>query len=924
MTEVIDTFFGTRTRVVVTIVVAVAVFVAVNPGILNLVTVNFNENFAAEFNAVQLAPGKLSALCYGGGNPKILLSWNAINGTLQKRVDSGVWVGIQLNKKKTTLVDGDVARTHTYSYRIRKAQNSFSNTVIIKPTPAACTIEPKLIVEDTNPTRTSPYLVGDTLKISVLAAPNQDIKLCYRFERTTSPYGTDESCSQTGKTDLEGKWESTQQLISGHIGNWTQWVIAGKNSKSNEVTYQVVQPVVTMSYIGPLARIIAPDEKNVSFVEFVLASAKNVEIKTVRINIGLDINGDGLLENLTPEMLRNGIADINNIRIEDAGSGAVIAGPMDGIMFTESDSSTTFTTGSSTARYVFTDRISFKEGGKQKLRVLADILSPTPGNGLHLGANSKIALAVTLGDVVYSDSGKKLLPAEIIPAPPVFFGPLMTIADRAPTPTETVGPLSLALDPSVGGGTMVKGSQNVKLLGVKITDATHEDIAVDSITIKGYYSASGNGNYTAGCAGGSPCASDVISSIKLYTNDDTPLAMTPSINNLATDGTVVFSGLSWNFISGQSRSLYVVADMSTNNVSGYVAFDVQSMEDSGSFGLMYQTCINGCNTPVVATKIVNEGILSASLSPSSPSLHTAYWGQQKDTIGVWRLTAKDEGFFVDKITFGDASLVANVKELSVRYKNRSGTEYTRTASLASTGKATFGFVGVVRPFVPADSTLDMTITANYKTETDGGATNGTSMVAALLPDSFHAVGLASGTIITAYSPYTPVLGSRFKIYQAFPYFKNIELPSNRLMVGEDVLRFNVGAVGLPDARVTFIQGNITPLTFDLRTDGNLSAMQFSLRDENGTLLDRGSVSSYNGGSIIVTFSLSGMEILGGQAKTLHLTLDELGGATYAQVMLPDEINRIRWTTGNGPEYTVFGSEPGYLYFLPITGPYLTK
>lgn len=49
-------------------------------------------------------------------------------------------------------------------------------------------------------------------------------------------------------------------------------------------------------------------------------------------------------------------------------------------------------------------------------------------------------------------------------------------------------------------------------------------------------------------------------------------------------------------------------------------------------------------------------------------------------------------------------------------------------------------------------------------------------------------------------------------------------------------------------------------------------------------------------------------------------LTDIGGATYAQLSLLDETDRINWSDANGKAYA---SEPNTLRFLPMYGSFLT-
>ena len=109
--------------------------------------------------------------------------------------------------------------------------------------------------------------------------------------------------------------------------------------------------------------------------------------------------------------------------------------------------------------------------------------------------------------------------------------------------------------------TVVKGTQNVDVVGITFQASDASALKVTDITLTGYSDADGTGAFTKGGVDGD--IESIVASVEILEKESgTVLSSTPSANNLAAAaGTIVFNNLNWNIPAGATRTLLVRVDL---------------------------------------------------------------------------------------------------------------------------------------------------------------------------------------------------------------------------------------------------------------------------------------------------------------------------------------------------------------------------
>lgn len=691
--------------------------------------------------------------------------------------------------------------------------------------------------------------------------------------------------------------------------------------------------VLTIAFNGPNASNVGTDTSDTVLARYSMSAANDIEVKKMGIVICWDDAGDGTFNNAHDTT--NGVADLDDIKVTDEGTGQVLVGPADGSAFTTNEA-TGCPDAKTGASKIFTDTFDLKSGQTRNLKVTADIKTANSRSGTALTTGDIVRIVLdgygesdlsgTSGDVAvlkYSGTNTAVDDADIVPNTDL----------SANNQTVQAASLLLSLSSTPGDVTYVKGTSNIDAVGVNFAASLASALKVTDVTLTGYVADSG-ATHAKGVGAdpdGSLTVSGLVSAVKLYDGDTgTLISETPQANNLNnTTGTIKFTNLNWNIPAGQTKKLLVRANLSSNSTSGssdVFAFDVAATTDITALDEGSKTvnadnsAVNGTTTPTNVVTVANAGSLNVAKAPSDPIVKATYWGQNDALFTVYRIRSTDEAFLLETLniitattssgTETAASATANVDVVKLKYKNKAGSTLTATGSLNSAGSVSFGFTGDNRPYVPKDSSMDVEVYANIKPKAGrtGTALSTLGSEEAFSLDfssgaanEFRAVGEGSGTVIDASDGNIANIarGNDHYVFRVYPEFvkESFAGEGSETIGTREVLRFTIKAHGMSDAKLLFDDPTSTTLRFELVASGSVttSNMTATLYDySTSEVLASVTISSGQIPGVKASANFSDwerdFEITGGTSKTFRIDVgfvNFLDKSDYFQLVLND-------------------------------------
>jgi hypothetical protein len=453
-------------------------------------------------------------------------------------------------------------------------------------------------------------------------------------------------------------------------------------------------------------------------------------------------------------------------------------------------------------------------------------------------------------------------------------------------------------------------------------------------------------------------------------------------NQLSVSGTgslkFSFTGTPWLIPAGATKTMLVRVDLSNSTASGsegdFYSFDVAAAGDvtaldSSSNTVNGTAAPNGAGTATKYQTVKNGGTLTMAQSPNSPVKAAAYWGQTAVPWSMFRFTTTNEGQYLEKLTIyasasADATAAkANVKNVTLSYKNKAGDLLTSTQSFTSGASANFGWTYSgsgqdPRPYVPKDSSADVTVKADLRTKAEGatGMSLATPNVNFSLDlahrynsstvNGFRAVGDGSGAVLDGASDnITGVLGKNKQyVYRVYPKFDIVPLSGGigTLIGTPDVMKFTVTAMGLSDSKLLFDGGTNDAsgsIKFEVIASGEYAqagtSTSFSVFDENNVTVDTGTMQADSNpvshASLSFNFGSQDVEISGGQSKTFRIQLTN-ANVNYAKttatgraadyfglVLRDDAAGLINWEANSDVDDNATPSTAGVLRQLEMSG-----
>lgn len=639
---------------------------------------------------------------------------------------------------------------------------------------------------------------------------------------------------------------------------------------------------LTLVYNGPGATTVGTTVTDVTLLKYSMTAASNIEIKKTELTLCEDSTGDGTFDNNAPSTTN--YKDITDVKVWNEGTNAVVMGPKDGVNFDDATDSGSCPDSATGAQEIFTDTIDLAAGVTYNYKVTADINTANGGN-LDSGDAVRVVLddySDDAGDVAvmkYSGTNTSVAAADIVPRADIS-GSTITLSSSA---------LTLSLAGAPASQTKIRGTKAVDAVGITFAAGQASALKVTTIKLTGYAADTAGDTYDEGTPSATNdqgiSVANAMAKVELYESSGALIAGSDKVtnNSLGTSGTgtMTFGNLAWDIPAGTSKTMLVRVDLSNNQASGSAgdlySFDIAATGDVTSLDSDSNTVnpgaasagVNGGLSPTKVLTVKNSGSMTLATSSDSPAKGALYWGQQNAPVSKFRLSTTDEAQYIEKLTIGASvaaertDAAANVKEVSLTYKNKAGNTLTVTQSFGNAASANFawGSADPNRPYVPKDSSLDIAVNANMKTK-DEGATQTTGTAAGPLvsfsldlhdtyngsvANGFRAVGEGSGTVIDGSGANIKWIAGAYDqyVYKIFPKIELVALPTPYSLLGTPtVFKFSITAMGLNTANLRFDNEHkgSGSIAFEVIASGQseintTTSTTFSVLDETGVVID---------------------------------------------------------------------------------------
>ena len=752
--------------------------------------------------------------------------------------------------------------------------------------------------------------------------------------------------------------------------------------------------VLTLNFVGPTAGNIGTTTSDSTLLRYSMTSAANIEIRKTTLVL-CAVEGSSTFASLSSSA--TALLDLEDIKIANEDTGAILVGPYDGSDFATQETTASCPNSAKGLYKTYSDVFDIAAGQTLNLKVTADVKGANAGTVNLATNNSSVRVVLDgYGDgmtgvgasgnltfMKYSGTNTAVLSTDIAPSSDIA-GPTMTV---------TTSTLTLGLAGTPGDQTFVKGTTNVDMVGITFTAAQASDLKVTDITITGYMEEeTENSAFDEGtdAEDTTMTIANAVTNVRLYEAETGNLIagvdkMANNSLSVTGNGSMKFSFTNspWTIPAGVTKTMLVRVDLTNNAVSGsndYYAFDIENAADVTALDSSNNT-VNGTaapngfsasTDPTQVLTVASVGSMTVAKAPGNPITAGVYWGQTNVPFSKFRITATNEGQYIEKLTIAasdstDATYAkANVKKVYLTYKNKAGSTLTSEQSFTNGASANFGWSysgsGTdLRPYVPKGSNLDVSVAADLRTK-DEGATQYEGLTAVKFSldfvdyyngsatNGFKAVGEGSGTVSdgTAAGVNDVVSSNEMYVYRVFPKIDTVALTTPYLLIGTpDVYKFTITAMGLPDSKLLFdgLSTSSGSIKFEVVSSGEYTvggpanSTSFEVYDESNVLIDHGYLTradakaAFNA-SLSFAFADQDVEITGGGSKTFRIVItnpttnysrtSESGrSADYLQVILRDEAAMINWV-GNSIGVTTTdkdtASVAGVLRNLPATGP----
>ncbi|MDP3948072.1 MAG: peptidoglycan-binding domain-containing protein [bacterium] len=518
---------------------------------------------------------------------------------------------------------------------------------------------------------------------------------------------------------------------------------------------------VTITFNGPNASDIKKNGKDLTFFDFSIASANNIEIRNLRWTV-------------TASTAQNGPDDL---KVVDVSSGLVVAGPKDDASGTQ----------------VFTDVFTIDAGQSRRFKLTGD----TDTNWISSDAVTATLVAFGTSDIKNLDNNQFLATTEFSPSTDVA-GNLQLV--KAPT-------LEVNIAATPVSDSFVKGTQNVPFLGLSLR-AIADDIKVITIKVS-----------SSPASGTLANAKSDVMSLGLY-DGTTQVGTTKSLTGTALPATATFSNLAYTIPKGQTKVLTVKANLSSAATANekqavYVAdvstgtagTDIVANDSEGNEPLY--TGNDTPNSDLLATKVtvLAAGSLTVAGAPTDVESKAGIIpaSASKIVLGKFNFTSTNEALTVKKLKLKINNVTTSVTAPTSVVEIPKVYLYDGVTQLGSTsGYVPIGAGGTAGQIIIEDlgwlveknATRVLTVKADTASLSGtGNGTTGRSVYLHVLPselngDGFEATGAAS-TIYKLTGSAAGVSGNQKVAYKTYPSVATVSAGTALFNGANDLLEFTV-------------------------------------------------------------------------------------------------------------------------------------
>ena len=650
---------------------------------------------------------------------------------------------------------------------------------------------------------------------------------------------------------------------------------------------------LTIAFNGPTATTVGTDTNDSVMLDFSVTAASDIEVRQMRFYICYIDTVTATMELAEDE--------IEDVKISEVG-GTTLLGPVDGSSFTSAEAASVCAaayTGGETY-YTFTDSFTMSAGETKHLQMTADMKSVDDLDATDIIAGLLYNPGLLSNSVKYQSSGTYLAASDIAPS--------TSISGNNLTLSAASIAVALGTDPT-GSKTYVKGATKKDAMQILFTAGDASDMTLTDLTLTTYVKDEAAGTYAAGSETSvdTMYAKDIVANVYLY--DGETLVSGPKA--VATNGDVVFSGLTTLVAHGTQKALTVKIDLSNTAPSGtndYINFDIEDTTDvsaNDSKGTVYNPASVDINdTPTVQVLKTGNGTLTTAVSTAYTPLSSAiHMSQQNVEMSKVRFTAATEAFTVQTLEIEvDASADrTNMSSVTISYPTQSGATETKTGFFGSATGISFSGLNF---YVPKDNYAYLTVYANMKAYTEGGL-SGTDFSLDFDGDAtFKAVG-EGGTVITeSHAGVVDANGSQMYLYRSFPKVAIASSPAGGSgpSVPTTLMKFSVTNMGEFDLTMDSTSGTIK---FEVVASGaETGDAVFTLYDDTtGQILDAAAIVApgdpNDRASATFDFTTLGVTLSAGQTKNFRIDLTS-GGTLFnengdsLQLVLRDDAAVLLW------------------------------
>lgn len=559
-------------------------------------------------------------------------------------------------------------------------------------------------------------------------------------------------------------------------------------SSSDECSSTTVQGgELTVAFDGPAASDVSSSAENFSLFEGTLSAERDMTITAIPFSLAMteaDSSNDSTLEE----------DPISDIRVVNADTGELLAGPVD--LASSSNGSTSETLS-------FTDDFMIEAGESIPFKVTADMESTADSSDTFT-----LTMDLTSGLTAEDDSGDSI--TDIVPS-----SDLAGNAQRVVTSGLTV---TLAATP-VGTKTYVRGTSDVQVAAFNLAAANGGDIEVTDFSPTVKVDEDGGGTYATGIEGSTSSVAR-ITACSLY--DGSTLVAGPESVASTSTGKINFSDFSYWVSAGETATVSIYCDLAnvapgTADLFAWTMIastDMTALDEDGDSATVTGTNINfSSSTPTMIISVSNAGTLAITAASDTPSADFVLTGTSSNSVSKFRFDATNEAFVVDRLTVTeeqaetdngttDSNAYANnVSLVTITYPDSTGTTQTATGALTGNEVTFNGLTFYVGKDNHAEVSVKIDVPA---TDRSGGSATSNERIRMGLSrdttndDQIRAVGAGSGQTLDdddiAVATATSSM-NKFVVRETKPTITlNSSTPSGAKVPGDqEVLRFNVSA-----------------------------------------------------------------------------------------------------------------------------------